>query len=86
MIVNAMGKYLEDEGNGVPPFLVLTVRMAITATLCAAAIGWHNVKLKESIEKRSTKGLLFLRAISGILGATGFYCQYGPILWKNHLF
>lgn len=75
---NGKGELDVESGRGpVDPFLILMVRMLITGVACSLYL-WYRRVPEFPLGPREVRPLLLLRAIGGVLGAGGMYCENFP--------
>lgn len=80
-VVHGLVKTLEGGQDAIDPFLILLIRMVITG-LGSSLYLWCIRVPDFPLGPRSVRELLLLRAMSGVLGAGGMYCEllYHPKL------
>lgn len=74
-IVHGVVKVLENGDDAVGPFQILLIRMVITGVGCSLFL-WHQKVPEFPLGEREVRPLLLLRAVGGILGAGGMYCEF----------
>lgn len=77
--VHGVVKALESGTETVSPFQILLVRMLITGVGCSLYL-WARKNPEFPLGQRDTRPLLLLRAVGGILGAGGMYCEQTPCI------
>jgi len=80
--LNAAAKFIETKSNPVHPFTILHIRMLITGLGCSFCL-WRNGSSKSEnfFGTPDVRGLILLRALGGVCGATGFFCTSCSFLY-----
>ena len=76
--LNAAAKFVETRPEATHPFMILHIRMFITGLGCTLHL-WHNTGTSKSqalFGMPDVRGLMLLRALGGVCGATGFFCRF----------
>lgn len=73
-ILHGFVKALENGADPIGPFQVLLIRMLITGIGCSLYL-WVKGIADFPLGPREVRPLLLLRAVGGILGAGGMYCE-----------
>lgn len=73
-IVHSFVKTLEGGPDAVGPYQILLVRMLVTGLGCSLYL-WRSAVPEFPLGPRDVRPLLLLRAVGGILGAGGMYCE-----------
>lgn len=74
---NGRGLDVESRRGPIDPFQILMIRMLITGIACSIYL-WYRRVPEFPLGPRDVRPLLLFRAIGGVLGAGGMYCEIFP--------
>lgn len=82
-VVHGVVKVLENGTDNVDPFQILLIRMLITGFGCTLCL-WIKGVPELPFGPREVRPILVLRAVGGVLGAGGMYCEIFSITSSKH--